>query len=417
MNYELLQLILLLNKDRYNKYNSLINEKELKENTKELYYIYQCIKELHSLYEKDIELKELQAFFYAKYPNASKDAAYDALFSQADLHAAMDGAMAELVLSKVRERRLSLNISEAAYNLAQGIGTQEQLSTLFKELDDTHASPLASGYEAESLDLDALITSSYNKPGIRWRLDFLNKSLGSLRSGDFGMLIKRPEAGGTLFAADVASNALDQVDSPVIWFNSEEANNKVLLRVYQSYFGVSLQQLIGNAGYYKEEFLRKNKGKFLFFGLERCNKADTEAIIREHKPALVLYDQISKTKGFDADRLDLQLGDIFQWARELAKEGHAGVAIHQADGTAEGQKWLGMQHVANAKTAIQAECDWILGMGHTSDPNEEAIRFLSISKNKLLGDEDSIPELRHGRTEVLIQKDIMRLKDIINEYV
>jgi hypothetical protein len=42
--------------------------------------------------------------------------------------------------------------------------------------------------------------------------------------------------------------------------------------------------------------------------------------------------------------------------------------ICQADGTGEGQKWLTMSNVANAKTSKQAEADWILGIGKVNDP-------------------------------------------------
>lgn len=416
VNYELLQLILLLNKDRYNKYNSLINEKELKENTKELYYIYQCIKELHSLYEKDIELKELQAFFYAKYPNATKDAAYDALFSQADVHAAMDGAMAELVLSKVRERRLSLNISEAAYNLAQGIGTQEQLSTLFKELGDTHASPLAETDEAlfVTTDLEDLVNNAVMKPGLRWRLDFLNKSLGSLRKGDFGFVFARPETGKTTFLASEISYMLNQTDLPIVWFNNEEQGSKVMLRIYQAYFGVTLQQLIGNAAKYKAMWSEAVGNKLKLVDSASISKTDVEKVLSSlGNVGLILFDQIDKIKGFEADRKDLALGAVYQWARELAKTYAPTIGVCQADGTGEGQKWLTMQNVADAKTSKQAEADWIVGIGKSHDINEEVLRFFNISKNKLQGDEDSIPELRHGRQEVVIKPQTARYEDLI----
>ena len=73
-----------------------------------------------------------------------------------------------------------------------------------------------------------------------------------------------------------------------------------------------------------------------------------------------------------------------------------------------------MEHVANAKTAVQAEADWILGIGKTHQEGFENVRFLNISKNKLFGDVDSIPELKHGRFETLIEPSIARYKDIVN---
>jgi hypothetical protein len=109
----------------------------------------------------------------------------------------------------------------------------------------------------------------------------------------------------------------------------------------------------------------------------------------------------------------LKLGAICVWARELAKEYAPAIGVFQADGSAEGQKWLTMDHVANVKTAAQAEGDWILGIGKTHAQEAEYLRYLNISKNKLAGDEDSINSLRHGRTEVLIQPEMARYKDIV----
>ena len=117
-------------------------------------------------------------------------------------------------------------------------------------------------------------------------------------------------------------------------------------------------------------------------------------------------------RSFDADRKDLAMGMIYQWAREIAKTYAPVIAVCQADGTGEGVKWLTMGHVADAKTAKQAEADWILGIGKSNDEGFEYMRYLNISKNKLSGDDDSDPSLRHGRFEVVTEPQIARYKDI-----
>ena len=72
-----------------------------------------------------------------------------------------------------------------------------------------------------------------------------------------------------------------------------------------------------------------------------------------------------------------------------------------------------MGHVANAKTAKQAEADWILGIGKQNTDGYENIRYLHLSKNKLLGDEDTDPNLRHGKCEVLLNASIARYGDLM----
>jgi hypothetical protein len=118
-------------------------------------------------------------------------------------------------------------------------------------------------------------------------------------------------------------------------------------------------------------------------------------------------------QGFSSDREDLRLGAIYQWARELAKQYNIPViGVCQADGTAENVQWLNMGHVSNSKTSKQAEADWIVGIGKLEDPAYSKVRYVSVMKNKLTGDADTEPMLRHGKMEVLIDPVIARYQDI-----
>ena len=111
------------------------------------------------------------------------------------------------------------------------------------------------------------------------------------------------------------------------------------------------------------------------------------------------------------DRHDLQLKALYQWAREIAKMHAPVIAVSQAGGTGENKLWLTMDDVDSSKTAKQGEADWILGIGKESD-NTSNMRFLNISKNKLLGDGDTLPDLRHGNAQVLIKPQIARYEQI-----
>ena len=73
---------------------------------------------------------------------------------------------------------------------------------------------------------------------------------------------------------------------------------------------------------------------------------------------------------------------------------------------------LPSKSVANAKTSKQAEADWILGIGKTNDEGLEYMRHMCISKNKLVGDSDSIPDMRHGKFDCVIKPDIARYVDV-----
>jgi len=221
--------------------------------------------------------------------------------------------------------------------------------------------------------------------------------------------------GKTTFLASESSFMAEQLakdDGPILWFNNEEDGKTVQLRVIQASLGCDLQTLFSNLAANKEKYNTLTKNKIKIIDSAVVSKQDVEKYCKKFHPSLIIFDQLDKVKGFDKDaRDDLRLGYIYQWARELAKTYCPVIAVCQADGSGEGKKWLTMENVANAKTAKQAEADWILGIGCSHQDGFEYIRHLHASKNKLPGDEDSDPLLRHGKVDCIIEPIICRYKD------
>lgn len=320
------------------------------------------------------------------------------------------------ILKQIKQRQQALRLSEEAVKFATGYSDMAKLRNQIEFLtseEDADEEDL----ETVNDDLEFLLNETVQKPGLRWRLNCLNRSLGSLRKSNFGFIFARPETGKTTFLADQATFMLEQLQEeagPIVWFNNEQAGNEVMLRCYQAKFGVTLEALMGNRAKFRKEWHDSVRGKFRLFDDANMDRARVEKICKQLKPSLVIFDQIDKIKGFAADREDLRLGAIYVWARELAKTYCPVIGVCQADGQAENVKWLTMEHVSNAKTSKQAEADWILGIGKTHSEGTENVRYLNISKNKLLGDEDSISDLRHGRFETYMDQNIARYKDIVN---
>ena len=261
-------------------------------------------------------------------------------------------------------------------------------------------------------ELSELLASSHTVAGLRHRNPSLNKALGSLRKGDFGFVFARPETGKTTFLASDVTFMAEQATQPILWLNNEEQSNKVMLRCYQASLGITLTELMSDVEGNRKKFLDRTGGRIKLFDAVGIDRSQVEKIVDKLSPSLVVFDQIDKIKGFDNDREDLRLGAIYIWARELAKQYCPVIGVCQADGTGEGQRWLTMANVANAKTSKQAEADWILGIGRVNEAGYENLRFLHLSKNKLLGDEDSDPNMRHGRWEVLIDPERARYVDL-----
>lgn len=321
-----------------------------------------------------------------------------------------------LIKSLLRNKHLG-ELSLAAHDAKEGKASLEKVMNLFSMLSETtEKQEEETEEEFVTDDLETLLNSSIQTPGLRWRLNTLNHMLGSLRKGDFGFVFARPETGKTTFLSSeitFMASQLKEEDGPILWINNEEQSSKVKLRCIQAATGCTLAQLYSDVPTHNKHFQKITKNKIkLIKDAATVHKTYVEELCRRHTPSLIIFDQIDKIVGFEDDREDLKLGAIYQWARELAKLYAPVIAVCQADGTGEGVRWLTMSNVANAKTSKQAEADWILGIGKIHDPGYENVRYLHLSKNKLMGDVDTVPDLRHGRREVLIRPDIARYQDI-----
>lgn len=406
---------LLLDKTYYNKYNKLINRSSIRASYKELYNIYLVLDLLHSKFEKDsFSLDELESYFYTQYPHLkeAERTIYGSLFEQLKTIEVNEEFALEL-LSQITSRSYASQIAIKAFEVSEGKADSRDLDLLYEEWQSKKDEEAHIDFVNQFVDddLDSLYATSVKTPGLRWRTDSLNKRLGSLRKGDFGFIFARPERGKTTFLASEVTHMATQATAPILWINNEEQGNKVMLRCYQAALGKDLSELFSDIKRSRELYKQLCDSRIKIFDDASASKSRVEQLCVELQPALVIFDQIDKIKGFEDDREDLRLGSIYIWARELAKTYCPIIGVCQADGTGEGVKWLTMSHVANAKTSKQAEADWILGIGQQNVEGFEYVRHFHLSKNKLIGDEDTVPSLRHDRWDVLIQPELARYKD------
>ncbi len=388
-------LKLLLKKEHYDKYRTYI------EVHKELYPLYNHLDEMMEKYKRDITFDEFKI-------SANAD-----LFPIIQLIEQSDVAPEVLVelIEKHKKQTLAHEIALLAISISEG---KQEFDLLKEKINQVETTTVVEEYEFVTDDLEELYERQVHTHGLRWRLHTLNRMLGSLRKGNFGFLFARPESGKTTFLASeitFMAEQLSETDGPILWFNNEEEGEKVKLRLYQASLGIQLAELFSDRLGNNTKYLARTKGKIKMIDSATINKKQIEKMCAALNPSLIVFDQIDKVKGFDGDREDLRLGSIYQWAREIAKSYCPVIGVTQADGTGEGKKWLTMENVANAKTAKQAEADWILGIGCTHNEGFEFVRHLHLSKNKLTGDEDSDPELRHGRQDVLIEPQVARYRD------
>lgn len=404
--------VLLRNTNTYTKYINSININTYKDNNKLVYKLFLVLQKLKSSVPKDSHsLDELVLLFNTEYPVLSKEE--KALLPRVieDI-AASDESVDEQTLlgylQSLRDRQMGEQMAIKALDFSQGRASKEELQSISEELFYNFVKTDDEAPKYLEVSLDA-VQQHLSAPGFRWRLRVLNQALGSLRKGNFGFLFARPETGKTTFLASEVTNFIAQTDGIILWVNNEEPPPQIMLRCYNAALGKPSDEVFKNIEESKRLFTELGGNRIKIVDTVNASKKEVEAICKELKPVMIVFDQLDKITGeFGDERNDLVLKAKYQWARELAKVYGPVIAVCQAGGTGENKKYLTMNDVDSSHTAKQGEADFMLGIGCTHNDNDEFTRYLSICKNKLPGDADSIPEMRHAKMQVGINPFIAR---------
>lgn len=413
MNTQLYLLKSLLDTAVYTKYGSEVAA--CLQDNPELLRLFESVS---NFYKKNPEkslssVENLELQFSLDYPMLSgKDkSSYPGIFARLR-EVNPDPELVDRYLAQATKANLALELATKAVQLSEGTGSMEDITKLVERIG-SDSEPVSGDLPISDNNLNNLLEKQLEKGGISWRLNCLNKSLGPLRKGDFGFLFKRPETGGTTFLASEVGFMAKQVDSPILWFNNEEQNEKVILRCYQSVLGCDMDFLRKNRAAAMDTYIKEGGSHIVFpnSGVHYSIR-DIEDYCISYSPSLIVIDQLDKIKGFDEDRKDLEYGQIYRWARELAKRFCPVIGVSQASASAENKMWLSMDDIAESKTAKAAEADWILGIGAVDEQGKRQLRYFSICKNKLVGGPQTDESLRHGRMTVIIEPEIARYRDI-----
>ena len=414
LNPELYLIKFLFSPEMYAKYGSFIETKFLRDNSPELHRLFQTVSSWHEKYPGlEPGMEEYILFYNTLFPAVSQkdEQVTAALFSKLSQIQVEEKVAKDFILTHVQRARATTT-SLLALEVAEGRKPFAALQDDLRGLEGILV-PDADGSEFVTMADEG----GFPESGLRWRLGSMNRSLGSLRKGDFGFLFARPEAGKTTFALDQTTYMAEQLTAtnqgPLLWFNNEQPGQMVFQRAVCATLGITMEQFFKHRARALAKFREKTGNRFFLYDKAYMTSKDVDLICQKYKPSLIVFDQLDKIKGLSGkeERDDLSLKRLYQWARELAKEYGPVIGICQAGQSGEGKKYLTMDDVDGSKTAKQGEADWILGIGATHQAGLENIRHFYLSKNKLLGDSDTDPSLRHGKFDVRIQPQVCRYED------
>lgn len=401
----------------YIKYYNIINSNSIKNNNKIIYRVLLTIKTLFDSLEKEqYTVDELSTAYHTNYPvQTVEDQEYlDIVFIKVS-ECEVSDEQANALFQSFYKQQLAESIAFKAVEVSQGRGSAEDLAEHIALLESSvKIDEQTSDNLFAPTDLEEIYNNEDTNGGLFWRLKTLNKIFGPLRMGDFGFIFARPEIGKTTFLASEVTFMGDQIQSNILWVNNEQRSTAVVPRLYSAYFGATESELYKERGKFSALWRDSLGSRLKFVDNPIISRRDLDLLCKRIKPGLIIFDQLDKVVGFEAERYDLLMKSKYQWARELAKQYGPVIGVSQAGGSAEGKRYLDMNDVDSSHTAKQGEADWVLGIGKDSDEGLKRVRYLSVCKNKLPGHPDKIEELRHAKVEVFINESKAIYEDKIN---
>ena len=214
----------------------------------------------------------------------------------------------------------------------------------------------------------------------------LKDRINGVGRGNLGIIFARPETGKTTFCTYLVSEYLKQ-GFKVAYFANEEPGRMVKGRIFCSYLGKTVNELREEADKLNEVYAKEIKPNLLLLEGREISIREIDKFVELNKPDIIFIDQLDKVNVNDSfARTDEKLRAIYESSRAIAKRRDCMVwAVSQASYEAHNRQEIDFSMLENSRTGKAAEADLIVGIGKNFGDDEDYIRHLCISKNKLTG--------------------------------
>jgi len=360
--------------------------------------IWTALVEAHAKYSSDLTCYELMAFFDSEHPalpDSTRDR-YHEHFETLNDSIGSNTDLQERVIRDLWMRNRARVISELSVNIF--LGKEKNFGELKRLIESTAEDSIGekTTYTEVDMGLEQLLDALTLDPDFAFDWPHLSEVVPGLDRGHFGIIFARPETGKTTFVSFLAQKFLKQGLTVSVWGNEEPAI-RTKLRIIQSYFEVTREELIGGRDKFAEIWSSEISDRLHVLDCVGTTIQEIDDWCKINKPDIVFIDQLDKVKvDGKFNRGDEKLKEIYLQAREIAKRNKCLVwGVSQASAEADNMREVEYRFLDNSKTGKAGEADLIIGIGkRNDDAGRNGLRHLCISKNKQNG--------FHGTIDVMI---------------
>ena len=270
---------------------------------------------------------------------------------------------------------------------------EDKVEPLLEEYHSLIAGELEASDDSE-ITIAPNITELLQQRGSEHRIKILPPELndrlagGPLR-GHHIVIYALTEMGKTLFVLNMMRGFLDQ-GLKTLYIGNEDPQSDLIERFYVCVCGQSLETIRKNPEKAQAFVEAKGWENVVWAELAPGTIGDIRALIDEHKPDVLIVDQI---RNLDTGEKNYVQG--FQRAaqsmRNFAKKDNLlAISVTQAGDSANGKAILGRGDIDGSNVGIPGACDTMIGLGANQEQEFQGLRTISFAKNKIGGNKTPV---------------------------
>ena len=310
---------------------------------RELRDIFDTLTFAHTNYGKDVTIQELVALFNDRnpaMPESSRRNVVDMIL-QLERGNPDNGDLHLDIVNNFWLRDRARQVGEKAIEIFTGESEDfGELRRLIEAVEDGRISDKTTYSKVES-DLNDLLDDETGDPDFPFEFNLINENVQGLDRGNLGILFARPEVGKTTFCCFLAASYVRQKFKVTYWANEEPAK-KIKLRIIQSFFGVTNEEMKINRDILADRYETEIAPYLTIFDSVGTSVEEVDEYAKLNSPDIMFMDQLDKFRiSGEYNRGDERLKETYVVAREIAKRNSLLVwAVSQASFDAHDRQWI-----------------------------------------------------------------------------